>query len=103
MEYGFFFINQTAQLIIQIQFFRNSFFEYNFTNENKISTDTCLNKENIIKTILIVSVAANKGEAEPERKETRTKVDEDRKHEYPLVLIIKHGVQQVVWCFTPSG
>lgn len=31
-----------------------------------------------------VSVAANKGEAEPERKETRTKVDEDRKHEYPL-------------------
>lgn len=42
---------------------------------------------------MIVSVAANKGEAEPERKETRTKVDEDRKHEYPLVLIIKHGVQ----------
>lgn len=30
------------------------------------------------------SVAANKGEGEPERKETRTKVDEDRKHEYPL-------------------
>jgi hypothetical protein len=32
-------------------------------------------------------VAANKGEAEPERKETRTKVDEDRKHEYPLVKV----------------
>ena len=32
------------------------------------------------------SVAANKGEAEPERKETRVKVDEDRKHEYPFVV-----------------
>jgi len=25
-----------------------------------------------------------KGEMEPERKETRSKVDEDRKHEYPF-------------------
>ncbi len=25
-----------------------------------------------------------KGESEPERKETRSKVDEDRKHEYPF-------------------
>jgi cullin 3 len=32
------------------------------------------------------SVAA-KGESEPERKETRSKVDEDRKHEYPFVII----------------
>lgn len=31
-------------------------------------------------------MAANKGEAEPERKETRVKVDEDRKHEYPFVV-----------------
>lgn len=35
------------------------------------------------KCISLVAVAASKGEAEPERKETRTKVDEDRKHEYP--------------------
>ncbi|KAH3808321.1 hypothetical protein DPMN_136674 [Dreissena polymorpha] len=33
--------------------------------------------------VKIQTVAASKGEAEPERKETRTKVDEDRKHEYP--------------------
>ena len=32
-------------------------------------------------------VAATKGEAEPERKETRTKVDEDRKHEYPFIIL----------------
>lgn len=31
-------------------------------------------------------VAGNKGEAEPERKETRNKVDEDRKHEYPFIV-----------------
>ena len=37
--------------------------------------------------VKIQTVAANKGEAEPERKETRTKVDEDRKHEYPFYLI----------------
>ena len=29
------------------------------------------------------SIVLAKGEMEPERKETRTKVDEDRKHEYP--------------------
>lgn len=33
-------------------------------------------------------MAANKGEAEPERKETRVKVDEDRKHEYPFEIIL---------------
>ena len=31
----------------------------------------------------ILSEVLAKGEMEPERKETRTKVDEDRKHEYP--------------------
>ena len=36
--------------------------------------------------VVCISVAANKGEAEPERKETRTKVDEDRKHEYPFII-----------------
>jgi len=36
---------------------------------------------------MCVLVAASKGEAEPERKETRTKVDEDRKHEYPLLTL----------------
>ena len=29
-------------------------------------------------------LVAVRGESEPERKETRQKVDEDRKHEYPL-------------------
>ena len=32
---------------------------------------------------LYFSTVLAKGEMEPERKETRTKVDEDRKHEYP--------------------
>ena len=32
---------------------------------------------------LYFSAVLAKGEMEPERKETRTKVDEDRKHEYP--------------------
>ncbi|KAH9488998.1 Cullin-3B [Bulinus truncatus] len=35
--------------------------------------------------VKIQMVASNKGEAEPERRETRNKVDEDRKHEYPLI------------------
>ena len=34
--------------------------------------------------LLIYFLVAAKGEAEPERRETRNKVDEDRKHEYPL-------------------
>lgn len=33
--------------------------------------------------VFFVTVLA-KGEMEPERKETRNKVDEDRKHEYPF-------------------
>ena len=40
----------------------------------------------LVAKLLSVSVASNKGEAEPERKETRNKVDEDRKHEYPFLL-----------------
>jgi len=39
----------------------------------------CVNKRIIV---IIVAVAA-KGDTEPERNETRSKVDEDRKHEYP--------------------
>ena len=31
-----------------------------------------------------LSTVLAKGEMEPERKETRSKVDEDRKHEYPF-------------------
>lgn len=34
-----------------------------------------------------VTVAA-KGDTEPERNETRSKVDEDRKHEYPSFVIL---------------
>lgn len=37
--------------------------------------------------VKIQTVAANKGEAEPERKETRTKVDEDRKHEIEAAIV----------------
>lgn len=31
-----------------------------------------------------VYVVASKGESEPERSDMRSKVDEDRKHEYPF-------------------
>ena len=31
----------------------------------------------------VVGTVAAKGDTEPERNETRNKVDEDRKHEYP--------------------
>ncbi|XP_052783595.1 cullin-3-like [Mya arenaria] len=37
--------------------------------------------------VKIQTVAASKGEAEPERRETRTKVDEDRKHEIEAALV----------------
>ncbi|ESO98941.1 hypothetical protein LOTGIDRAFT_231265 [Lottia gigantea] len=37
--------------------------------------------------VRIQMVATNKGEAEPERKETRNKVDEDRKHEIEAALV----------------
>lgn len=37
--------------------------------------------------VKIQTVAANKGEAEPERKETRVKVDEDRKHEIEAAIV----------------
>ncbi|XP_067668531.1 cullin-3-A-like isoform X2 [Haliotis asinina] len=37
--------------------------------------------------VKIQMVAANKGEAEPERKETRNKVDEDRKHEIEAAIV----------------
>ena len=45
----------------------------------------------LVGKLLSVSVASNKGEAEPERKETRNKVDEDRKHEYPFLQRL-HGL-----------
>ncbi|KAK7089946.1 cullin-3-like [Littorina saxatilis] len=37
--------------------------------------------------VKIQMVASNKGEAEPERKETRNKVDEDRKHEIEAAIV----------------
>ncbi|XP_033759377.1 cullin-3-A-like [Pecten maximus] len=37
--------------------------------------------------VKIQTVTASKGEAEPERKETRTKVDEDRKHEIEAAIV----------------
>ena len=33
-----------------------------------------------------VQAVASRGESDPERKETRQKVDDDRKHEYPSQL-----------------
>ncbi|KAK8758914.1 hypothetical protein V5799_003453 [Amblyomma americanum] len=33
-----------------------------------------------------IQAVAAKGESEPERNETRSKVDEDRKHEYPFTV-----------------
>lgn len=48
---------------------------------------------------ICISVASNKGEAEPERKETRNKVDEDRKHEYPFVQI-QHELSDIYYCET---
>ena len=33
-----------------------------------------------------IQALSAKGETEPERKETRQKVDDDRKHEYPHLL-----------------
>jgi hypothetical protein len=44
-------------------------------------------------------VAANKGEAEPERKETRVKVDEDRKHEYPFNIELYHTMNHILFTF----
>jgi len=35
--------------------------------------------------LLHALLVAAKGDTEPERNETRSKVDEDRKHEYPLI------------------
>ena len=43
-------------------------------------------------SILYFTIVAAKGESEPERKETRNKVDEDRKHEYPLCYVQIHDV-----------
>ena len=34
-----------------------------------------------------IQAVAAKGESEPERKETRTKVDEDRKHEIEAAIV----------------
>ena len=38
-------------------------------------------------SVFFSSVVAAKGESEPERKETRSKVDEDRKHEIEAAIV----------------
>ena len=43
----------------------------------------CFMSCKVTKYFVFLAVLA-KGEMEPERKETRNKVDEDRKHEYPF-------------------
>ena len=35
-----------------------------------------------------VQAVTTKGETDPERKETRQKVDDDRKHEYPMCSLL---------------
>ncbi|KAK2143738.1 hypothetical protein LSH36_816g00043 [Paralvinella palmiformis] len=48
-----------------------------------------------------IQTVAAKGESEPERKETRSKVDEDRKHEYPFFVIqicfLRHRINIQKW------
>lgn len=48
-----------------------------------------------------IQTVAAKGESEPERKETRSKVDEDRKHEIEaaIVRIMKARKTMQVWNF----
>lgn len=43
-------------------------------------------KKNFLHRVKIQTVAA-KGETEPERRETRSKVDEDRKHEIEAAIV----------------
>ena len=48
-----------------------------------------------------IQAVSAKGESEPERKETRQKVDDDRKHEYPLSQLAKSYIT-VVYVATDS-
>lgn len=41
----------------------------------------------IVKSRVKIQTVAAKGESEPERKETRSKVDEDRKHEIEAAIV----------------
>jgi cullin 3 len=41
---------------------------------------------------------ASKGESEPERSDTRSKVDEDRKHEYPLCFVAVACWPRMLFC-----
>lgn len=41
----------------------------------------------IVRVYSILSVAAKQGESDPERKETRQKVDDDRKHEIEAAIV----------------
>ena len=35
-----------------------------------------------------IQAVSARGETDPERKETRQKIDDDRKHEYPVIIVI---------------
>lgn len=66
----------------------------------------------VICSILVIkfcaSVAAKQGESDPERKETRQKVDDDRKHEIEAAIVrimksrkkMQHNVLVTEVCFT---
>lgn len=45
--------------------------------------DTCCNNSGV----RLLLVAAKQGESDPERKETRQKVDDDRKHEIEAAIV----------------
>ena len=49
-----------------------------------------------------IQAVAARGESDPERKETRQKVDDDRKHEYPkhkiLYVVLMYMCVFTLWC-----
>lgn len=60
--------------------------EYLFLNVKKLKFEKWSNTFNDFFRVKIQTVAA-KGESEPERRDTRSKVDEDRKHEIEAAIV----------------
>ena len=69
-----------------------SYFPFKFCLDNvSLYAKLYLLYLSIIYFIFFITVSS-KGETEPERKETRQKVDEDRKHEYPFQQNVSNSV-----------
>lgn len=51
------------------------------------STFSTLSHLHLFPSVLLSPVAAKQGESDPERKETRQKVDDDRKHEIEAAIV----------------